>query len=86
MNKLIINKQNTDIGNLTPRTQNFFGTQKIIIKQDKIEKPECLRTEAKKKRSEENHARINEKKKAKEAKNYTQALGELKFAYNKKTD
>ena len=31
-----------------------------------------------------NNARINEKKKAKEAKNYTQALGELKCAYTKK--
>ena len=31
-----------------------------------------------------NNARINEKKKAKEAKNYTQALGELKCVYTKK--
>ena len=30
------------------------------------------------------NARINEKKKAKEEKNYTRALGELKRAYTKK--
>ena len=31
-----------------------------------------------------NNAKINERKKAKEARNYTQALGELKCAYIKK--
>ena len=37
------------------------------------------------KKGKKNNARINEqKKKAKEAKNYTQALGELKCAYTKK--
>ena len=35
-------------------------------------------------KSEKNNAKINERKKAKEARNYTQALGELKCAYIKK--
>ena len=35
-------------------------------------------------KGEENNARIKEEKQAKEAKNYTQALRELKCAYTKK--
>ena len=44
---------------------NFFGTQKIIIKQDKIEKTECVSAKTKKK---EHNTRINEKKKLKKRK------------------
>ena len=40
--------------------------------------------EKRERKDEKNNAKINERKKAKEARNYTQALGELKCAYIKK--
>ena len=45
---------------------------------------ECVKCKNEKEKERKNNAWINEKKKAKEAKNYTQALGELKCTYTKK--
>ena len=45
-----------------------------------------MQVQKRKRKSEKNIARIYEKFKAKEAKNYTQALREVKCSYTKKND
>ena len=58
----------------------------IKIKIDKAERVHVIKVQNRKRKGEKKNARINKKKKAKEAKNYTQASRELRCAYTKKND